>query len=78
MSIYQDEGYEGTQPTQQVTQTQRTSSMPNPNEPGYWGVLMPVGRRDLNSVTFLNEKPLYRFGRHPQENDIILTGKKIS
>ncbi|EIM19160.1 Pkinase-domain-containing protein [Wallemia mellicola CBS 633.66] len=52
--------------------------MPNPNEPGYWGVLMPVGRRDLNSVTFLNEKPLYRFGRHPQENDIILTGKKIS
>ncbi|TIA92331.1 hypothetical protein E3P99_00627 [Wallemia hederae] len=78
MSIYQDDGIEGTQPTQQLTQTQRTASMPNPNEPGYWGVLMPVGRRDLNSVTFLNEKTTYRFGRHPQENDIILSGKKIS
>ncbi|TIB04695.1 hypothetical protein E3P96_01526 [Wallemia ichthyophaga] len=78
MSMYQDDGIEGTQPTQQLTQTQRTASMPNPDEPGYWGVLMPVGRRDLNSVTFLNEKPAYRFGRHPQENDIILNGKKIS
>ena len=74
---YDNDGIEGTQQTQPLTQTQRTASMPK--VPAFWGTLTPIGgRQDLNLITFLNEKKVYRFGRHPQENDIILPGKKIS
>ncbi|KAH7888959.1 kinase-like domain-containing protein [Phlebopus sp. FC_14] len=64
--------------TQQATQSTQHSSQANGDENSHlWGFLQPCGSQ-LKRIDFFKIQPTVSIGRHPEQNEIILPGAKVS